>query len=201
MHSERPESKQQIIAFDVDGVLTDFTYGFTSVARSLGIVSEPWSGDQQPNWHFPFYAAPVWTAIESMPNWWMTLRPLVSPAEVRRLNNYLQSGNHRALFLTNRTDKRTHGSLPVGTQTTYWLQAQGIDMRYAQVITTKNKAATAKSLDVTVAFEDGPENLLGYTELGIPVVRRAWPYNKDFGHIRSCTSLNGFLDYLLGAAI
>ena len=187
-------STKQVVAFDMDGVITDFTLAFTTEAMRLGLVEKPWSCAEQPEWKFDFPVASVWKSIDQTAWWWTNeMRSLITRYETGLINRVISK--HAVYFLTNR-------SAPVGmpsaqAQTSKWLDQIGIDTHLCDVIATPpdTKALFAKQLGVTVAIEDKPDNINQYAGVDIPCYIRTWQYNKDIGEsIQHAGSITEFIE-------
>lgn len=187
------------VAIDVDGVLTDFTWSFTRLAKELGLVNQPWHCDRQLHWDFPFHVGKVWETIDSTPNWWATLEPALNDREVTLLNHAIH--RYPVYFLTNRRDGTPGLSgLPVAEQTRLWMRGFGIDVDRATVIANvQDKGMLAHALDIEVAIDDHTHNLDLYRAACVPtVVCRRWKYNQHWDGLQA-GSLEGFLqEYVLG---
>lgn len=165
-----------MIGLDLDGVLSEFCLPFTRIAREVGVWgNSPYSTVMQAMWNFDFNVSPVWKRIDGTLNWWMTLPPLVSPAEVAQINRVIaQQG---VAFITTR---RTTKGFPVERQSRLWLQSVGIPAGGCPVVTTDDKGATCRDLGVTVMLDDKPKNLHAIANAGVIAVARTWLYNTSY---------------------
>jgi hypothetical protein len=97
----------------------------------------------------------VWDAIESMPNFWTTLRPLDERA-VGRIHELMLRHRWEVFFITQRPF--TEGET-VQRQTQRWLVAQGFDLPSVLVLRgSRGTAAAALGLDYHV--DDRPQNCI-----------------------------------------
>ena len=97
----------------------------------------------------------IWEAIESTPDFWMTLRPTEAGA-VRRIHTLMLKHRWEVFFITQRP--ATSGDT-VQRQTQRWLVAQGFDLPSVLVIRgSRGAAAAALRLDYHV--DDSPQNCL-----------------------------------------
>jgi hypothetical protein len=95
----------------------------------------------------------VWRAIESTPNFWMTLKPLETDA-VKRLYQLTGEHNWEVFFITQRP--ATAGAT-VQWQTQMWLVEQGFAMPSVIPLSrSRGKCAAALQLDYLV--DDTPQN-------------------------------------------
>lgn len=161
------------LAMDVDGVLAEFTYAFTSLAQEMGLVEKPWGTSEQQNWHFKFRVEEVWEWVSAHPWWWCNLAPLATFEEIQTLNEV--SKEHAVFFLTNRK-----GGDQVWKHTADWLIHNGVSMKWHRVILCDDKAQMAQSLRVDMAVDDNLQNLKDFREKGIIAVCRRQPYNTEW---------------------
>jgi hypothetical protein len=97
----------------------------------------------------------VWEAIESIPDFWTTLRPL-DPRAVRRIHELMVRHRWEVFFITQRPF--TAGET-VQRQTQRWLVAQGFDLPSVLVLHgSRGTAAAALRLDYHV--DDRPQNCI-----------------------------------------
>jgi hypothetical protein len=97
----------------------------------------------------------VWEAIESVPDFWTTLRPL-DPRAVRRIHELMVRHRWEVFFITQRPF--TAGET-VQRQTQRWLVAQGFDLPSVLVLHgSRGTAAAALRLDYHV--DDRPQNCI-----------------------------------------
>jgi hypothetical protein len=146
------------VMFDVDGVLADFTYGFTSVASRLfgtpiqsnsGITSYGFAMTQE-------QYEKTWNHIEkNVYGFWESLHPLILPRTFRSIDIL----NAEVVFLT----ARSQGHPNIQRQTQDWLYRHGINR--PAVITTQNsstaayrKGMIARDIGITHSIEDKTEN-------------------------------------------
>jgi hypothetical protein len=168
------------IAFDMDGVLADFEQAFREIevrlfgdeippahetpeARAneeekaalqrpaaLGLAADDEEVPQVPTRR---KLDRVWAAIESTPNFWVSLPPADRTA-VRRIKEMTVQHGWEVFFITQRP--RTAGD-PVQRQTQRWLVEQGFDWPSVIVVPgSRGKAAAALNLDYLV--DDSPKN-------------------------------------------
>jgi FMN phosphatase YigB (HAD superfamily) len=165
------------IGFDMDGVLADFSSAFKEhEVRLFG--PPPAAGTRRgrrqstgdPEKEEERQAAArahaeardsrgredaVWEAIERIPNFWTTLRPLDERA-VRRIHELMLRHRWEVFFITQRPF--TEGET-VQRQTQRWLVAQGFDLPSVLVLHgSRGAAAAALRLDYHV--DDRPQNCI-----------------------------------------
>lgn len=168
-----------LISFDIDGVLANFTRGFTSVAHKHFGTPVGDVGSQQ-NWMFEdfpelgltkkmcdFNNGPIWKEIKSSPTFWRDLDP-VNPSVMRRINRI-----KNRIFITNRF------GVDVIDQTHAFLEKWGI--YDSLVIAAENKAPVAVEYNVVAHVDDYIKNM---TELQLDGPRPLYlalhylPYNR-----------------------
>ncbi len=179
------------IAMDIDGVLADFTYAFTLLARGLGENEEPaWGArEHKGGYGFDFNVYPVWQALERTPNWWLTLPSLMSELDVYRLNQAIKKES--LVFITSRREtvldgattwmeSSLNGGLTVLAQTRLWLKSMGVLVALTNVVMTgaavKGEAAAAHG--VTCALDDDPKAVLDLDGLGVDTWIMDRGYNR-----------------------
>lgn len=159
------------VGFDIDGVLADFTDGFTRRATLLGFMKEPHSNGAQQTWEFPMSKRAVnkvWRSIDENPfDFWAGLRPLAVHAELRSIA-YCP---HEIVHVSNRKDKPL-----VRASTEIWLRHNLIP---GDLHLTPDKVATINELGLDYMIEDNPGNVQALFAAGINVYVRDWPYNRD----------------------
>ena len=182
------------VQIDVDGVLADFTLAFTHLAAEWELTDYSWPTTEQDSWDFNFDTEFVWKVVKDSYNWWMLLVPLVTPEEVNKLNEVIEK--HDVYFVTNRPSTK---GLSAEMQTRYWLSSIGVLVDHASVIATKvgTKGKLAAALNIDIAIDDKPENIMEISAENITCVVRAWKYNEKLPHKR-VYSLKQFLEEYLG---
>ena len=97
----------------------------------------------------------VWAAIESIPDFWTTLRPLDERA-VRRIRELTLRHRWEVFFITQRPF--TEGET-VQRQTQRWLVAQGFDLPSVLVL-HGSRGAAAAALHLDYLVDDRPQNCI-----------------------------------------
>lgn len=166
------------VGFDVDGVLADFTWSFSTLAYAIEVkenlyreiynkptTKEVWitKNSEQQTWRFAWdnkFYSQVWDAVDDSYNWWMGLEPLVTEEEINAINYLIK--NHDVFFITNR--KRTKG-YSAETQTRLWLQSIGLLADHSTVIATNSsKGLLCSALDIETFIDDKPTNVIEIRE-------------------------------------
>ena len=159
------------IVYDIDGVLANFTRGFSDLAARLGIVPAGWDNDEQQTWDYDFHVDPVWRATEGEP-FWLNLPRLVTDADVAFMN---EAGRYtETIYLTGRKET---GS--VRAQTQRWLEQHGFPD--GAVILADNKAQALEAMctypEHAQIIDDSPKVIDTLRSAGYDVVVRHAPYN------------------------
>ena len=97
----------------------------------------------------------VWEAIESVSDFWMTLRPLDERA-VRRIHELMLRHRWEVFFITQRPF--TEGET-VQRQTQRWLVAQGFDLPTV-IVLRGSRGAAAAALGLDYHVDDRPQNCI-----------------------------------------
>ena len=165
-----------LIVFDIDGVLADFTGGFTT-----HLELAPRHQGTQKTWDF---AAPqrsvnkVWKAVDASRSFWYNLPSLLTREEVLEVREHVDALGAHALYLTGRED-RGNGTL---RQTREWLDAFDFPMGKV-VINARDKRGIIESMGQRVLgiIDDKPSTVEDLHAHGYPVYVRDWQYNRDLG--------------------
>lgn len=137
-----------MIAFDMDGVLTDFTLGFTTIGHKL-FGTPVLNASSQLNWIYEDYepsrldkekVSAIWAYIKASTNFWENLYPL-SLSTLERINALPDR-----CFVTNRI------GIDAAGQTERWLQRYGI--RNPKVFVTAFKRPVYEEQKVQALIDD-----------------------------------------------
>lgn len=141
------------VMFDIDGVLADFTVGFTRLAsalfpeKQLPVVK----AHQQPSYKWQGLdskeVSKVWKVIDDLPGYWELLPPLAGPEVFSKISKLNCDGV--VYFVTARPNYAKTG-------TEAWLLAQGVIC--PTVVMTKNKGEFAKAVGAGWSIEDKASN-------------------------------------------
>ena len=138
------------IVFDVDGVLANFTRGFTQIAnRMFGVpVVE---NDDQPSWDFKETLSAkqqdkIWEELKSIPGWAHSLEALIPYKTFCRINQLALK--NELYFVTNRFSYMR----PPGEQTVTWLMLHGISS--PRVIVSAKKGEICQAIGADYCLED-----------------------------------------------
>jgi FMN phosphatase YigB (HAD superfamily) len=201
--SNRRTGPSRVVMFDVDGVLADFTLGFTTLAKEMfpESIMSPWSTLDQPQWEFSGrlveYQDRVWNRIKQMDDFWSQLHPLASADELTRIANLVNKAEWPIYFVTARVGKTPQ------PQTEIWLARQGIE--YSTVIVSHLKGEAAVVLGATHAIDDKAGNAISTSYMSDAesyIIDR--PYNR-FDHdvvggsVRRVKTVGEFLDQVEAA--
>ena len=147
------------VVLDIDGVLADWSTGFSELARTLfpqaipqvPIVShyERQSWDDYPGMTKEMVDR-TWKHVHDFPEFWRNLNPICSDHELGTINELICTGNH-VYFVTNR---RMPGAME---ETRTWL------MDYVQcdvnIVITHRKGEFCKTVNADYYIDDKSENV------------------------------------------
>lgn len=166
--------KTRCVQFDVDGVLADFTYDFTTLMSVHGSPIQPRSTKQQQVWDFVDYPKEAlrkaWSEIANSKTFWLELDPFVGPLDVARiveLNSAVPT-----YFVTARPGDNAK------RQTEDWLIKLGV--HNPCVIMSSKKGDVAKAVGASHAIDDKAGNAI-YTAYQAPDCASYivdYPYNQ-----------------------
>lgn len=143
------------VMFDMDGVLADFIYGFTSLGRRF-FGSPAYSVNAHTQWdrftgltkeNLKF----LWEEIRESKYFWEGLAQCTSNGALLTINDLIETGMADIYFVTNRSAGKN-----TKQQTERWLQSRGIE--HPTVIVTARKGETAKALGIDFSIDDKAEN-------------------------------------------
>jgi len=164
--------KPFVLCVDVDGVLADFTWGFTSLAAAWHPEITPWPTSEQKTWEFDSIPKGIqnetWTRVRQHPSFWWDLPCRLSSSE--RYSLCVLAADHRVYFVTNRLGVRPE------EQTVRWLHHLGL--RNPNVIVTTNKALACRTIEAQFAIDDKVENIAAMHPWVHTTLFRL-PYNRD----------------------
>lgn len=171
-------AKTQVVVFDIDGVLADFTAHFTKTA---GIVLQypipvTTSAEHQSWSEFPGMkpeeVTKVWAHIANHPEFWEEIPSLLEPIDVDILKDL--HSRHDVYFATSR---RTHGALQA---TKNWL-ARHLHI-VPSVVVTHRKGEFSKVVGANYTIDDKSENVdcvIWMTDGKTKSYVMDRPYNRD----------------------
>lgn len=182
------------IGIDLDGVLADFTFGFATQARRLGLSPAYNSNEQQLQYNGLCGLKmgdmeKVWKEIEKSRVFWSRLPSLIKPETWTRIKRACTL--HDVYFITSRFCGQ-HLKL----QTEVWLRSFGVrNPTVLLVPSPRAKAVIADRLHLDYVIDDSPEVLRAYKESTlINVYCRAWRYNVEIYNVRRVTCVGEMFD-------
>jgi hypothetical protein len=158
-NKEKDIMGQGIIAFDIDGVLANFTRGFTRIAHQL-YGTPVGDTESQQTWNFEEFPelrldkvkaafdGPVWTAVKTSPDFWARLDPK-NPSVMPRINRIANK-----VFITNRPGINTK------EQSIQFLETWGIENPRVIVVDGHNKGDIAIHENVVAVIDDLYKNVV-----------------------------------------
>lgn len=164
-----------VVAFDIDGVLANFTEGFCELAVKLGVTDKAIKAVDQRTWEFDFHVDPVWAEIDKSGSFWENLPPLINQDDLDAMDAVNQEAT--VIYVTAR-----HGGYRVAEQTMEWLATTGCPQ--GPLFLPGTKASKVGSFipirhQLIGVIDDRPETLAELAAEGLPVVARTWEYNKN----------------------
>lgn len=143
-----------IVMVDVDGVLADFSSGFTRLARQIYGPAVPLSSDlTNPRYgtqHLmaPEYERRTWDVVRQSSTFWLWLPPLVTPDVFERLDAL--DADALVYYVTARPGATARH------QTVEWLRLHGV--KAPTVVVSLHKGLAAAALEADYAIEDCWDN-------------------------------------------
>lgn len=193
------------LGIDLDGVVANFTRGFTTLAKEMGKVPNAWDCKDQDVWLFNtppaardikepawrFNDHSVWEELRQRYNWWMTMPPLLTVGEVNQLNEAI--AEHNIYFITSRIPTLGYTA---EKQSELWLESIGVNVHGARVLGAKagHKGLLCHAIGIEAFIDDHLANLLDLEEHNVTAICREWQYNKEWKG-PSVESLGRFLFY------
>jgi len=199
MSTWRLVRNQKVGIVDMDGVLADFIYSFSSLLSMMypELQKRPVAIEEQAEYKlvktWPKDAVEeVWNVIKSTPWWWSGLPPLVDLQLFCRINELSQK--HRIYFVTDRVSNHP----PAEVQTTRWLNYYGIQYPSVVCIAWNKKGEFASMVKATHVIEDSTRNavdIYGSMPYGGKVFLINRKYNQArLANIERIDSVAQFLD-------
>lgn len=181
------------IAVDMDGIITNFTQGYTEVGNRLTMGRAPVINDYGlvKSWEFKDWYWPegytdelneeIWKEILNNNHFWYGLAPLWDARHMAHLAKLERSVP--LVFLT-----RRDGVYP-WVQTIKWLQRYGIDEPLVvRCRGGEEKEELMRNLGIRTLIDDAPKYISGVQAQGFNVVKIEWPYNK---HVQTTGTVKG----------
>lgn len=176
---------EQPTIYDMDGVNSDFVWGYTELANFLFPGRVPIYGTgYQPAWYrlseagflTPDEDNLLWKTINHSTNFWESLQPLATTND--RYHMHTLAKTSPVIYCTTR---RGRG---VRAQTERWLAKHGFPI--GQVIVTHNKGTALALAGVPQGapiIEDNPKNIMELSQAGYDVYIRDWPFNRGLTQV------------------
>lgn len=191
------------IILDIDGVLADFVWGFTTKSGGMfGKPATPYGNGGQPDWNFSRgsglsskQVSAVWEQIKLSPSFWESLPLLATETDLLELHRLERQGIN-LVYMTGRM------GVDAKRQTANWLAHYGFPRGDLRVLEGGSKAAYlgsgyeepyAPDRSVRGILEDKPGECLDLWTRGWPVFIRDWQYNRHVMGIPRVSSVMEFL--------
>lgn len=186
-----------MIAVDMDGIVTDFSYGFSKVVRDLtgGRAPLVYNYDEIRTWRWePWYwpegftnelNEEAWARVGRDGSFWKNLKALY-PDDLEDLRQ-LHDGRG-VVFMT-----RRQGVYP-WHQTVDWLERHGIYEPLLYVIRSgEEKHDLCHDMGVPVLIDDNPKTMEAARDAGMHVVTITYPYNESVKNVTRTGNLGDAL--------
>lgn len=182
-----------VVVFDIDGVLADFTYAFSTLTEGVGHTP----GAQQ-TWKFTGPSKDInkaWRMIDASSDWWRKLNLLPTQSEVEEMRTLAKRVD--IVYMTGRQDKGND----VKGQTEKWLLGYGLP--HGEVMLENDKVRGCDIVEVTQRdiigiIDDKPETVADLTAAGFNAYVRDWPYNRAVGlRIPRVSSVGEFVHQMM----
>ena len=186
-----------MIAVDMDGIVSNFSLGFSKVVRELTAGAAPLvtNYDDITEWEWlPWYwkgrfsaklNEQAWDEINRSFDFWQGLEPLFPEQmdELRAMN-----ARREVVFMTRREGKDAFW------QTMDWLDKYGIkEALLIRVHGGEEKHVLCKMLGINTIIDDAPKTMKLCRDAGMHVVTITWPYNESITGVSRATDLTGAL--------
>lgn len=173
-------NEKQVVVIDIDGVLAEFTYSYSTLAHKIsdGNVPPAHSTGRQQTWDWDGqYSKQLmnacWRAIDESDSFWAELPLLVSYPEIEELQRLRDKVS--IMYLTGRLVTPQNS---VEDQTRYWLHKHGFPEGELCFATDKGAFLNSRGLSPLSVIDDKPETLNQLFDGGHRVFCRDWPYNR-----------------------
>ena len=170
--------KKKIFAVDIDGCLANFSRRFSQYANEMfdAPVVDSCNDIHSWNWHetYPITKEQeklVWDRVKNTRDFWLELEPLPKSGLIVSLVD-----THIVYFITTRADTKGRSTQE---QTCMWLE-KTFDIKYPQVIVTKEKGRVVNSLGADFFVDDNEGNCIDVsTKSSSLVYVMDKPYNRN----------------------
>ncbi len=185
------------VGVDIDGVLANFTASARTLCKEL-FNGRPDDSLIQTTWAFESLGITkeeeslLWRKIDSIPNWWMTLKPEM---DAWLINNLCHDSNYRVVFITNR---KNGTGLGVDIQSAYWLE-DNFELSHANVVISDDKGPVAKGLGLDYYIDDRPKNVseVAAAAPNCKTFLKKATYSTTFDYPNRISSFNEFAKIIL----
>jgi len=185
------------IACDLDGIVADFTHGFSRHINEMTGGAAPivnnystvktWAWE---TWYWPGefdseMNEQAWHQILQSPDFWLELHAIF-PEQMGLLKRAAR--RIPIVFMTRRDGNKPYN------QTLKWLQNWGVkEPMLVRIHSGEEKSEWCKALGIRTLIDDSPKNMEEAKAAGLNVVTITWPYNMDVSGVHRAADLAGAL--------
>ncbi len=173
-----------VVVFDIDGVLADFAYGFSSHAVSRGWMDRPNFNEEilTWNWHPDTLTKgqvnDLWREVDHSTIFWQNLPPLFPQHHIQQLHALKEEFDLEFWYVTGRSEGKDNQTRK---QTLRWLWQYKLPDS-ENLLMNNNKSQVLLQLsanhEIVSVIEDNPKNIQDLWLNGWPVVQMVYPYNE-----------------------
>lgn len=176
-----------IVAVDLDGVVTNWAKGFSTLCNIINPLAPIIEDNNCPAWVWQDWYGEkqgiegkkrdeiienAWEMAHGVPFFWTDLDELF-PEDMPRLREHYREWP--IVFMT-----RREGVEPM-VQTWSWLHARGVEEPLIiRVRSGEEKGEWCKKLGITTIIEDSPKYADEILEKGVKLIMLKWPYNEQW---------------------
>ncbi len=178
-----------VVVFDIDGVLADFSYGFSSLAVNRGWMDRPNFNEEILTWSLSpdtltsGQVNEIWREIDHSNIFWRNLPPLFPQHHIQQLHALKEEFDLEFWYVTGRSEGKDNQTRE---QTLYWLWQYRLPDS-ENLIMSNDKPGVLGDLradhEIVSIIEDNPKNIKDLRIHNWPVVQMVYPYNEIATHV------------------